>query len=245
MSLLSRLGLIVRAKLSSALDRSENTAEILDYSYARQREMVQGIKLSIADVVTAKKRLELQQRGLQDSVSKLEGQARMALTQGREDLARTALERKSAAEQQRQSLDEQIAQLDGQQHKLVETSRRLTANLERFRTEKEVLKAQHSAAQAQVKIGEALTGLGGEMGEIGLAIDRTRERTQAMMARANAIDELTAAGTLEDFTSSGDHLDRELARLSSASQVNDDLARLKAELGQGQSSAELPAGKRD
>ena len=87
----------LRAKASQTLDRSENTAEILDYGYVRQRELLQGIKLSIADVVTAKKRLELQQAGLETSMTKLEGQARMALAQNREDLARAALERKSAA----------------------------------------------------------------------------------------------------------------------------------------------------
>jgi phage shock protein A len=241
MALLGRLGFILRAKFSKALDRTENTEEMLDYGYARQRELVQGIKLSIADVVTAKKRLELQQAGLEQSVAKLEGQARMALSQNREDLARAALERKSAAQQQLQSLDAQIAQLAGQQQKLVETSRNLTARVERFRTEKEVLKAQYSAAQAQVKIGEALTGIGGDLGDVSLAIDRTREKTQAMMARANAIDELTAGGTLADFTSPGDRLDRELAELSSASQVDEDLSRLKTELGQSP-KPELPTG---
>jgi phage shock protein A len=71
------------------------------------------------------------------------------------------------------------------------------------------------------------------MADTGLAIQRARDKTEQMTARAAAVDELIAAGTLEDFTSSQTQLDRELAQLSASSQVDDDLARLKGELGPG------------
>ena len=241
--LMSRASLVVKAKFSKLLDRAENPTETLDYSYEQQLQLLQNVKRGIADVVTAKKRLQLQTSQLEQSVVKLETQARQALGAGREDLARQALERKSAVQQQLQGLDAQVQGLEQQQEKLVASESQLQAKIEAFRSEKEVIKAQYSAAEAQVKIGEAATGIGEQMADTGLAIQRARDKTQQMQARASAIDELTAAGTLEDFTSGGQtQLDRELAQLSSQSDVDSDMARLKAELGSGEQPKQLEEG---
>ena len=109
---------------------------------------------------------------------------------------------------------QQGQQLEAQQQKLIEGERTLQTKVESFRTQKEVIKAQYSAAEAQVRIGEAATGIGEQMADVGLAIQRAKDKTEQMQARANAIDELTAAGALEDFTSSGDDIDRQLAQIS-------------------------------
>jgi phage shock protein A len=71
------------------------------------------------------------------------------------------------------------------------------------------------------------------MADVGLAIQRVQDKTEAMQARAAAMDELTTSGALEDFTSQGDDLDRQLAAVSQGNQVDDELAKMKAELGQG------------
>ena len=229
--LMSRASLVVKSKFSKLLDRAEDPAETLDYSYEKQLELLQNVKRGIADVVTAKKRLELQEQQLQQSLVKLDSQAREALAAGREDLARQALERKSGLQQQLQSLDQQTQQLQQQQEKLVASEKALSAKVEAFRTQKETIKAQYSAAEAQVRIGEAATGIGEQMADTGLAIQRAKDKTEQMQARANAIEELTAAGELTDFTSSGDQLDRELAQLASQGQVDRELEQMKAELG--------------
>lgn len=231
--LMGRASTIVKAKFSKLLDRAEDPAETLDYSYEKQLELLQNVKRGLADVVTARKRIELQQQQLEQTVVKLESQARDALAQNREDLARTALERKAATQQQLQGLDTQVQQLEAQQEKLVSSEKQLSAKVESFRTQKEVIKAQYSAAEAQVRIGEAATGIGEQMADTGLAIQRAKDKTEQMQARASAIDELTAAGTLDDLTSSSDALDRELSQLSAGKQVDDELAKMKAELGQG------------
>ena len=238
--LMSRTSNVVKAWISKLLDRAEDPSVTLDYSYERQREMLQNVKKGVADVVTAKKRLELQTAKLEQEVVKLEGQARQALSAGREDLARGALERKALAQQQLQGLDQQAADLEAQQQKLVESEKRLAAKVEAFRSQKEVIKAQYSAAEAQVRIGEAASGIGEEMADTGLAIERARDKTEQMQARAGAIEELTAAGTLEDMTGTGgSDLDRELAQISASHQVDDELARLKGELGAGEEKKEL------
>jgi phage shock protein A len=237
--LMSRASMVVKAKLSKLLDRAEDPAETLDYSYERQLELLQNVKRGIADVVTAKKRLQLQETQLQQSVVKLDTQAREALAAGREDLARQALERKSGLQQQLQGLDEQSTQLEAQQEKLVASEKALSAKVEAFRTHKETIKAQYSAAEAQVRIGEAATGIGEQMADTGLAIQRAKDKTEQMQARASAIDELTTSGALEDFTSDQTQLDRELGAIASQSQVDSELERMKSELGAGEPKKEL------
>jgi phage shock protein A len=240
--LMSRASLVVKAKISKALDRAENPTETLDYSYEKQLELLQNVKRGLADVVTAKKRLQMQSESLEQSVAKLEGQARQALGAGREDLARQALERKSAVQQQLQGLDVQVKQLEDQQEKLTANEKALQAKIEAFRSEKEVIKAQYSAAEASVKINEAATGIGEQMADTGLAIQRAKEKTEQMQARASAVDELVTSGALDDFTSDKTELDRQLAQISSQSQVDTELEQLKAELGAGDKPKEIEAG---
>ena len=239
MGLMSRTSAVIKAWSSKLLDRSEDPETMLDYSYERQLELLQNVKKGIADVVTAKKRLELQTKKLETELPKLDEQARQALGANREDLARAALERKAFAQQQLQSLDQQIDDLAAQQEKLSASEKRLSAKVEAFRTQKETIKAQYSAAEAQVKIGEAATGIGEEMADTGLAIQRAQDKTEQMQARAAAVDELVESGTLEDYTSSGTQLDRELAQISAQSQVDADLERLKGELAAGGAKKEL------
>jgi phage shock protein A len=237
--LMSRAATVVKAKFSKLLDRAENPSETLDYSYEQQLQLLQNVKRGVADVVTAKKRLEMQTQKLEQDLVKLETQARQALAAGREDLARQALERKSAIQQQLQGLDQQVQQLEAQQEKLVASERALSSKVEAFRSQKEVIKAQYSAAEAQVRIGEAASGIGEQMADTGLAIQRAKDKTEQLQARAAAVDELVAAGTLEDFSSDQTALDRELAQLTSQSDVESDLARLKAEIGPGEKRKEI------
>jgi phage shock protein A len=238
--LMARATTVIKAKLSRLLDRAEDPSETLDYSYEQQIQLLQNVKRGIADVATSRKRIELQTRQLEGSVVKLETQARQALGAGREDLARQALERKSAVQQQLQGLDQQLEQLQAQQEKLVASEKQLSAKIEAFRTQKEVIKAQYSAAEAQVRIGEAASGIGEQMADTALAIDRVRDRTEQMQARAAAVDELMEAGTLEDFTAPGQSaLDRELAQIASSSEVDSELEQMKAELGSGEGQKEI------
>src|SRR6476660_9532853 len=134
--LMGRLTLIIKAKFSKALDRAENPNETLDYSYEEQLRQLQNVKRGIADVTTAKKRLELQYTGMQQQVEKL---------------AREALTRKTAVQGQLEGIMQQGQQLEAQQQKLIEGERTLQTKVESFRTQKEVIKAQYSAAEAQVR----------------------------------------------------------------------------------------------
>ncbi len=242
-----RMSTVIKAKINKLLDRAEDPGETLEYSYQKQMELLQNVKKGIADVVTSKKRLQMQSKKLEESIVKLDTQARQALSAGREDLARTALERKSLAQTELQSLDTQVKELETQQEQLIANEKKLRQKIEAFRTKKEVIKAQYSASEAQVRISEAASGVGEEMADLGLAMQRAEQKTEDMKARAGAVEELEAAGTFDDITALGsgqDDIDKQLHELTSQSQVDDELAKLKAELGPGtgESAPQLEEG---
>ncbi len=231
---LGRISSMFKAKMNATLDSVENPNEMIDYSYQQQVEQLQKVRRGILDVAAAKARLQMQLAHLQQDSAKFDAQARQALAANREDLARLALSRKSDAAQQLQSMQAQIEALQSQQEQLQEGEKRLGAKIESFNSGKEAIKAQYTAAQAQVQISEAASGLSEEMADVNAAIQRAEDKTQAMQARATAIDELTAAGTLPDLlTSSGDDVQAQLDQLSTSSSVDAELAALKAQLGQG------------
>jgi phage shock protein A len=234
--LAGRIETVTKAKISHLLDRAEDPAETLDYAYEQQIEDLQKVKKGIADVVTAKKRLQLQEEQLKQQADKLDGQARQAMSAGREDLARAAIERKQLIVQETGSLDQQVAELESQQEKLIDAERNLQTKVEQFRSKKEVIKAQYSASEAQVQISEAATGIGDHMADLGTAMQRAIDKTDQMQARASAVEELQAAGTFDDLTTLGppqDDIDRQLDQLGASSAVDNELAQLKAEVGPG------------
>ena len=235
MGMLSRMSTVVKAKMNRLIDNAEDPKETLDYAYEKQLEMLRDVKRGVVEMVTAKRRLELQAKKARENVSKLDDQARKALGMGREDLARVALERKQAALMELDGLDQQIVDMEHEQEKLTAAEQRIQAKVHAFRNRKEVIKAQYSAAQAQVRIGSALSGLSEEMGDVSLAVERAEHKTESMKARAGAIDELAAAGVLDDPLGGGqDDIDRELNKLSASAGVESELAALKASVGTSQ-----------
>jgi phage shock protein A len=231
MSVMKRVSLIFRAKADKALDRMEDPRETLDYSYKQQVEMLTRVKRGVADVATSRKRVELQMNALQKEINKRDTQARDALSKGREDLARAALQSKAQLQGQYADLDGQFATLQEQEEKLTLAAQRLDSKVQAFRTRKETIKATYTAAEAQTRINEAFSGISEEMGDVGLAIQRAEDKTAQMQARAGAIDELLASGALEDHVSGGtDQIQAELDKIGAGTEIESELARMKGEI---------------
>lgn len=231
MGVLSRMSTIFKSKVSHALDSVEDPRETLDYSYQKQMELLQKVKRSLADVVTSRKTVEMQKTKLEADIAKLTDEAREAVKMGREDLARQALDRKQSYQGTVADLDQQITTLKAQEEQMEESEKRLQAKILAFRTQKEVIKAQYSTAEAHVRIGEAATGIGEELADVGMAMDRARDKTERMQARGSALDDLTASGVLQDSMGGKDQLTSELDQMKRKSAVDDELASMKKELG--------------
>lgn len=241
MAFMKRLSGVVQAKANKVLDRVEDPRETLDLSYEKQLEQLQQIRKGVADVATARKRIELQAQQLQASAQKLQDQAKQAVAQNREDLAREALSRRASISDQLEQLRVQHEQLQAQEEKLVATTQQLQARVEAFRSQKETLKASYTAAEAQTKIGEAVSGISESMSDTGMAMQRAQDKIAGMQARAGAVDELLASGALTDLTGSSDPLQAELDKGSQNSQVELELAQLKSQVGPGQAAGAIAA----
>jgi phage shock protein A len=200
------------------------------------------VRRGLAEVATSKQRLKMQSEKLRQQDMNLQSQAQRAVAAGRDDLARLALQRRQSLQPQLESLDGQIMQLDEQQSKLTDASQKLQTRIDLFRTQKESIKAQYAASSAQVKIGESFTGISREMNDIGMAVQRAQDRIDQMQARSGALDELIDSGALTDYTAQlggGDDIDRQLRLSRGDSEIETQLAALKAQLpGNGQPQLE-------
>jgi phage shock protein A len=245
MGVIKRFLNIFRAKANKLLDRVEDPRDTLDLSYEKQLDNLQKMRRSVAEVATARKRIEIQANQLQQQATKLQQQARQALGQGREDLAREALARRAAIGEELTELGAQRDQIAAQEEKLVETSQRLQAQVATFRTRKETLKASYTAAEAQSRIGEAAAGISSSMGDAGLALERAQDKISQMQARAGAIDELLASGALTDLSSSTDDIQAQLDKVAATSQVDRELAALKTELATSSPAVLAPGSPGD
>jgi phage shock protein A len=229
LGLLNRISTVIKQKTNDLLDKYEDPRQALDYSYVKQRELVNRLRRDMAEVVTSKKRLEMQKARLWDNIRTLDEQARRALDSEREDLAKLALQRKNANLVQMQGLDRQIAEMQLEQDKLEQTEKRLSAKVEEFKSKKEVIKAQYSSAEAQVRIKENITGISEEMTDVGIAMNRAEEKAERMKSKAQALDEMIDSGVLVDYSSDKDEIESELEKVTVNKSVEEELAKLKAE----------------
>jgi phage shock protein A len=229
MSLFSRAHDILAAKANKALDSVENPDELLDYSYEQMLEYITRVRQALVEIAAERKRIELQEPQLRQTIARLGDQAKAARGQGREDLAEEALSRQAAAQQQADGMAAQQRELAGQEHKLQETLTRLQQQVSRFRSEKEVMKADYAVAQAD------------DYGGTGDALVRAQDKIATMQARAGALDELQQSGALEGAGGHPEDIQEELDEAASAADVESQLAALKAKLA-SQATPELPSG---
>jgi len=239
MGMWSRLKLIFSTKANSAMDRAEDPRQVLDYAYTQQQLLLVKLRQGLVEVATSKQQLERQSKKLEARVPQLEDQAKRALGAGRDDLARIALERKRSAAAELEGLSAQIAEVGAEEKRLAGQERSLQVRIEEFRTHRDVVSARYSASEAEVKVKEALSGVSGELAELGMAVGRAEEKADRLQSRAKALDSLVDIGALEP-AGGGDYVENELKRLTSGAEIDDELKRLKAEIGGPRLTA--PAG---
>jgi phage shock protein A len=242
MGLFQRAHDIVAAKANKALDAAENPNEMLDYSYEQMLDHITQVRRALVDITASKKRLELQEQQLQGTADHLNDQAKAALAQGREDLAREALSRRAATQQQIDELHPQEEQLSEEEQKMETALATLQQRVNDFRSKKEVMKAQYTAASAMTSVNEEAAGISKSLGDSGAALQRAQDKIAIMQARASATDELLQSGVLEDVGGDTDDIQHELDQASANASVDQQLAALKAQIASAPQTPELPAG---
>lgn len=217
-------------RLRSLFDggREQDPHEVLDASYDKQLALLQQTRRGAADVATSRMRLELQLRQLEGRADALHDEATELVRAGQDERARVLLVQRAALTEQIDELAPQERSLREQEGALQVGVQRLEAKVEAFRSQKESLAAGFTAAEARNRIGQAMAGVDEELGDVGMAVQRARDRTEAMQARAGAMEELAEIN--QPNLSPGDAALRQLERLQGATAVDDELARLKTAL---------------
>lgn len=242
MTLFQRAHDLLAAKANKALDAAEKPDEMLDLSYEQMLDQITKVRQALVTIAASRKRIELQEQQLQHSVDHLQEQAKTALSLGKEDLAREALARKAAAQAQIDPMEAQHEQLAEQQETLGQTLQALQQRVNTFRTQKEVLKAQYTAASAMTSVDENVAGISSTLGDSGQALQRAQDKIATMQARAGALDELLQSGVLEDVGGDTDDIQKELDEAGTSADVENELAALKAQIGPASSPPELTSG---
>src|SRR5580704_3324200 len=233
MGIFQRAHDIVQAKTNKALDAAEKPDEMLDLSYEKMLEQITQVRRALVDIAASKKRLELQEEQFTHTIDHLQDQAKQALQGNREDLAKEALARKAAAQQQIDQMEPQRQQLEEEEQKLTQTLDVLQKRVNDFRTQKETLKAQYTAAKAISSVDESTAGISKSFNDSGAALQRAQDKISTMQARSGALDELLESGVLEDVGGGTDDIQKELDKVGQDASVDQELAAMKAELGQG------------
>lgn len=228
MSVWSRVRMLFSAEVSSALDKAEDPRTVLDYAYNQQQELLTTLRRGLVDVATAKQQLEQEAKRLEQRIPQLDDQARRAVSAGREDLARVAIERKWLAANEIEGLNKQIAEVEAEKQRLAGQERQLQVRVEQFRTHREVVVARYTAAEAEVRMKESLAGVSGELAELGMAVGRAEEKADRLQARARAIDALVDLGSFPPV-GGGDFLESELLRITVSKEIDHELERIKQE----------------
>ncbi len=244
MSILGRVADLFQAKTNKLLNALEDPNDTLDLSYEKMLTGLQETKRHLADVVAQQKSLERQINSANTEVDGAEADARLAVQAGRDDLARAALVHRQRAVDNRQVLQTAWDSIKPQVDKLASYQQQLEDRIERFRTQKDTMKASYAAAQAQVQVTKSITGVGDRLGGVGDALQRAEDKMVGMRDRADAMGSLMEQGLLNDPLDKRSRTDKELADLRDAHMVDAQLEQLKAEVSGGAlpapTSAALP-----
>ena len=235
MSVFSRMSTIFKANVNDALTNAEDPEKVLNQITIEMNEQLVDTKQKVAAAIADEKRLQRQYQETAEQAKGWEEKATIAVEKERDDLAREALARRNEAQQ---LADEYKIQWDKQRQavdQLKEHLRALELKIGEAGRKKNLLIARQKRATAQKQIHETMAGMK-DSGAFN-TFDRMEQKVGDMEARADA------AAEMADFER--DPLEDEFAALEKNDNVDDDLAALKAKLGNGNESDKASSVERE
>jgi phage shock protein A len=210
--ILDRITKRVKQSTAAALAPAVDPREVHLTSHQKQRALLEQVARAIREVIAARGRLEASAESVRAKLPELEEQAKSELQAGRRNMARLALQRRQVAWVELRTLEAQLAEVEREEVALSMVEQRLSTQIEAFAARQEVIRARYSAAEAQVRINEAVTGVSEDFADLAAALQRAEEKTQSMQARATAIDKLVQDGDLESVAQANRSTDEEVDR---------------------------------
>lgn len=211
-------------------DMVEDPTYALERAYSQQLQALEETRRGRLEVETIGARLDLELRQLGDGLAACEEQARRALVAGRDDLARVSLGRREELREQQTRTQTERERLDEERRGLHQQESELAGAVQAFRSRKEVLKAQYGATRARLRVGEALTGYSRTVTTVGEDVRRFEDRLLTLQARARAL-ETVAIGPVAGSLIAPASVERELTIIAVSPRVDEEVERLRGELG--------------
>jgi phage shock protein A len=229
MGLFDRVAMLLRANVNDLVSKAEDPEKILEQAVMDMQEELVKLRQAVAGAIASQKRSEQQYNKAMADANSWQSKAQLALQKGDEDLAREALVRKKSYSDTAGALK---AQLDGQSG-TVDTMKKALLQLEskisEAKTKKDMLKARSQAAKAQEQLQTAVGQIGNNSAMA--AFERMEEKVLMAEAKSQAAAELTGSDLASKF-----------AALESGSDVDDELAQMKAMMSGSKEPAALPQG---
>ena len=228
MGILSRMRTIFKSEVNSALDSVEDTEKMLNQTVTDMQEQLVKAKQQVAIAIADEKRLEKQYMENQQQAESWMQKAALAVQRNNDELAKAALERKSEYEKLSVEYKNQWEAQKASVEKLKASLRELERKIDEARRQKDLLIARSKRAKAQKQIHQTMAGMSTNAGAFD-TFERMRRKVDDEEARAQAAEEMSAE--------TGDaKLEKQFADLEKTS-VDDDLAKLKAQLASGEIKA--------
>ncbi|MEH2061851.1 MAG: PspA/IM30 family protein [Nostoc sp.] len=217
MGLFDRIKRVVSSNLNDLVNKAEDPEKMLEQAILEMQEDLVQLRQGVAQTIAAQKRSEKQYNDAQNEINKWQRNAQLALQKGDENLARQALERKKTYTDTsgalKASLDTQSTQVETLKRNLIQ----LESKISEAKTKKEMLRARITTAKAQEQLQGMVSGM--NTSSAMAAFERMEEKVLMQESRAQAAGELAGAD-----------LESQFARLESGSDVDDELAALKAQM---------------
>jgi len=223
MGLISRTIRVIRAKFNKVLSSQENPVEQLEMTCQDMRDERRSMKQSIVNVKAQRKSLERKIDRFQEEVEEHNDQARAAMKQDEEQLARQAVEQKKAKMQAVEDLRAQVQEIEGVEEDMYDKLDEIDDRIQSLKTEKEILKAKYEGAEAMEDVNASLSEGMGDY-SVDENVEDIKEEIDSMQSRAEAVQEF------EDEREEQD-VDAQLSDIQTDSEVDAELDTLRAELG--------------
>ncbi|UZX15965.1 PspA/IM30 family protein [Thermus sp. PS18] len=219
MTLLDRLSRLIRANLSDLLRRAEDPEKIINQALEDMKEALREAREQVAAAMAEGKRLEREVESHLQEATLWEEKAKEALKAGREDLAKEALRRRKRALDLAEGFKQQAEEQKALVNRLMTQLKALEAKIDEAEARKKLLLARKKGVEAAEAVRRMESKLDAHPALE--AFEEMEARILSMEDRHEALKELD-----------GQDLEKELAALSAEKDLEEELSRLKKELGQ-------------
>ncbi len=234
MSVFNRCLKYLKRSTDVFLAPAEDPRQAFPAPHKRQDDLLKQVERTLATTRVFEQQLAERKAGLEERIPQWTRKARQALQAGREDLARVALHRQHAFVCEVQAIDRQREETQREAERLSLIRQQLETDIQTILARQKVLTARFSAAEAQVRLHESLSGVSESLSDMGLSLEKAEQQAAYMQARAAAVNDLLETGVLDAPALAGtDSVSRQLDRLDNAQVVEARLEALKREVGGG------------